>query len=380
MKAIGIILIFIVAAVAADGDFIDKNQISRNSEDLPSSIFNELDNLDLPSLLNVLDLLNFTELINVAVNGKFRQIIIDHYMLPIYHIDTEFVHIRKHRTWDRPSEHNITIGNYASSIKFLRHFGHLITKLAHNPAGFFPREVDELERHIVKYCGGSLIEFDLVDFDYMYRPNWMKALQSVHSIRLGVARKFPLIKFISEEFPHLESFAMNYYPTDCAEVYPSNAHFPNVRKFEIYTDFLSGRTVCGVFPITFDQLESLDIKMSLDVDQITPRILYQNPSLKSFSFINKHPAESEIIEHLKYVPSLEEFTFEWSPETRGMDAFPWQQLKKITFIVSDDLDSQTNRNHLMEIIPNGWNLINEKEDRTASRVSILYYITATKHE
>lgn len=107
-------------------------------------------------------------------------------------------------------------------------------------------------------------------------------------------------------------------------------------------------------------------------DVIAAKILRQNPLIKSFIFLDRSPMRA--IENLKYAPSLEEFIFEWSPEMRGMDDFPWQQLKKITFTTDDYPDNLKNRHSL--IVPHGWHVVNEHQEFYRTR--LMCYITVLR--
>lgn len=109
-------------------------------------------------------------------------------------------------------------------------------------------------------------------------------------------------------------------------------------------------------------------------DVITAKILRQNPLIKSFIFLDRSPMRSTVLENLKYAPSLEEFIFEWSPEMRGMDDFPWQQLKKITFTTDDYPDNLKNRHSL--IVPHGWHVVNEHQEFYRTR--LMCYITVLR--
>lgn len=116
--------------------------------------------MDNYSLMRFFNRLQFDELLNLAgVNSRFHHLI-GHYMLAKHNIHKKVLRLRN---VDHPSitANAINIGKSVTILRFLRHFGHLITKLEYTHKHHTTIEHLKIKHSIQRYCARTLLDIKM---------------------------------------------------------------------------------------------------------------------------------------------------------------------------------------------------------------------------
>lgn len=136
---------------------------SSHSNELNSA--SDLLNLDENSILNILDKLDFNELVLVADAGpRLAELVRDHYMIGKYHIDKLVVIVYDCST-TRLEKDALILCGFQTFLRFTRMYGDLIQNLYYYPEkrAFKPEKIDSMNQHIEQYCSKTVSILHLVD-------------------------------------------------------------------------------------------------------------------------------------------------------------------------------------------------------------------------
>lgn len=113
--------------------------------------------LDDYSLLSIVDHLEFDEMLNFASTSYgFRQLITEHYMIPIYRVHEKVLNIEGGNIKTEIAENSINITKFQSILQLPRNFGHLIKNTTLMSRAIPFKESIEINSYIGKY--GSSID------------------------------------------------------------------------------------------------------------------------------------------------------------------------------------------------------------------------------
>lgn len=377
---------------------------------IPTSDFIDLDDW---SVMNVLDYVAFNDLLTLCnVESGLCQLITKHY-IPKYQIDEKIIRLRSTSLPSIVSDESVHIGGLHQAKVFLRNFGHLITHLKLNED--IERDA-EIREYIVEYCSKTLNELTLCSPDsYFLRdtPTTFTALTKFNlaypkrtDIYPELYRIYPNLKELSftpsllyhtqeteryifemlQRAPELRTFSIDKLPSFdalrtindiqpnlnvlkivyCLDIFEylkhnETIHFNNVNSlFVNVEDKFDTRS--NRFPLEFDRLERLEIRMS-HIDNVPIEMIKRSVRLKSLS-LPTHCEMSDllsILDRVNQTNAIEEVTVPWTSSNglafntnRLMNDYP--TLKIITFGVSDGLASTTNRDALIGMITTAWTI------------------------
>lgn len=148
-----------------------------------------LDLLDEFSLLSILDLMDFEQLFQMADCGeRIRRIIHDHYARPKYKIDSKTIYIGKFRADRNQTEFtgtSIHLRDYLTSLRFIRIFGPIITKLAVSTT-LEPYQSKWIGEYLNEYSTESLTHLNIAIISDKMISNWNKSFTKVVDVKLSV--------------------------------------------------------------------------------------------------------------------------------------------------------------------------------------------------
>lgn len=115
-----------------------------------------LDQLDNYTLLAIFDQMDLTDLMNVAnISIRFRQLIIDHFMLSKHRIHEKVIKIAIPRDYTQDGT-KLIFRHPETILPFLRNFGHLISKIEFAGSGFIETAANQIVKYIEQYSSESL--------------------------------------------------------------------------------------------------------------------------------------------------------------------------------------------------------------------------------
>lgn len=360
-----------------------------------------------------MDHLEIAELNNLAdTSARFRTLITDQYMIPLLQIPKKLIHIGGQKHFHQLTTDDLFIGTFQIILRFLRNFGHLITKLKFiGNSSFSSDEKFAISEYIEKYCSQTLADIHLIESNsYLTNdakrtfPNVLKvtissfsqlnisqihrifpnmlelaltndllaisntstwkqlynSLESMPQLRaLSLSRipSYDQLEFINKILPNLESLAIGYDPSDFPNSIERNVHFANVRHFQVNVLGGTQGITNDSFPVVFDQLATLEMKMN-EFASIPIKCIEENVALTSLTL----PFEiaSRISNNIKELKHLNELKVKWSTDVNAADLMSLMnelnQLDCFTFIVSDLPDKLINLYAVKGILQDEWNV------------------------
>lgn len=181
------------------------------------------------ALLNVFKSLKFNELLNQADKStRSQQLIERHFMIGKYRVHENIIHLNK--LYDGDDITGYFLWQYVSTEKFLRNFGHLITKLEFSSVSFTQQEIRLINQQIVQYCSESLKEISLVNVGFHLIGETGETFQNVVSVNVRYHEIADNLK-LDRIYPHMERLKIvSRYPLNSNSLVRS---YPHLKHFEI---------------------------------------------------------------------------------------------------------------------------------------------------
>lgn len=193
--------------------------------------------------------------------------------------------------------------------------------------------------------------------------------------------EFYVLEYASEYLTNLQSLSLGcfvYRFRDSAgygihlnATNTQNIHFSSVRNFTLTVGWEALESIDQI-PITFEQLEYLEISWSTTFETIVPLITPNNRlKVLSIPLTDTRQSYSNVLTVANDLAELEVIRLQWSNRISVDDTLrimhDLQQLKMITFIVStgDEYDD------LMQLLPNEWQFY----DKFYNEIAEKYYLT-----
>lgn len=199
-----------------------------------------LDDLNNDVLLEIFDYMEFEDLFNLAdSNLKFRELISHRYAIHKYRVHEKLIKLDSFFVKSEKIDFGddiIHVGNTAMLSKFLRNFGHLISRLQIEKNINDEDKFNLICRQIHNYCSESLTEMSLgynTGFSILWKHPFKK-LTKLHLERLSFGSENN-INDLPRIFPSLEKLDfgnfINIHTFKCF-----NDHFPHLEyvKFPFY--------------------------------------------------------------------------------------------------------------------------------------------------
>lgn len=392
-------------------------------------------NLDDFTLLDIFDNLQLEDLLNIAeTHGRFHNLLTDRYMNSKFRFPHSIVHFRKN-----PPKDSITLTNPNTIFQFLRIFGHLIKKMEFMAGHYSAGDVEDIMEQVGNYCSGTLIEMRFVEAgNYVIsRPSQIftntKKLEIQHALNLKgqrIAQVYPALEDLSigmyneelrsqeeidqyewsirdllSSLPNLRALHLNVicsYNLLCniAQKLPAleilkielprsfiipiqnqpAIHFKNVKSLELLYR-VEGDAFASL-PFTFDALETLKISKNY-LTHFPWGLIEQNVGLKRLllPWLGTHDILS-ILNRFNDTHNFEEVEIKWVDTVRGEDTvnlfYQFRSLQKITFIIWKTSEASEQRDVLLALMPNEWQVTDERE--TDYFTFTMLHITVTRSE
>lgn len=378
----------------------------------------KLNELDINSLLGICDHVNFGSLINLAdTNTEFRQLITDRYMIPIFRIHEQVISFEKQDIVMYIPDDTIAIGKVHTILRFLRIFGHLITRVKLSGSQFEEKQTALITRYIDEYCAINLVELDLIDageylisnaerifekarkvhlrnvkqleniqihriypninelsfatdsklaasplYHLQYTQHFGNSLISLAQLRtlsLHGLPTFDLVSVISAKMPQLETLSIAYYVNNF--VVPANqiTHFNKVKTLKISVLEHNESHTINSLPLKFDQLDNLEIFSSL-LHNVPINLIVENVGLRTLSLPTTLRMDEfwPVFDQIQSTHmNLSELTVVWNQlsDARTVKLMTdFQQFNKITFRVNDLSDTRIHLSTLLALVPLEW--------------------------
>lgn len=197
--------------------------------------------------------------------------------------------------------------------------------------------------------------------------NYFAIIEQNPHIQSLVLNQFPrrlFLEAVSEYLPRLKRLSLAWGYLDSYEN-ERNVHFSGVKSFTIdcIRDGLDlDDEILDRFPITFEQLNTLEVK-SLGFNDVPMRLIEQNKRLKVLSLPETDTTDifPRVLSAIQRLRELEAITLQWSDGVgegatlRLMNHFGG--LKRITFI----LNKRSGLNVLKAIVPDEWRQLDSEE-------------------
>lgn len=393
-------------------------------------------NLDEWNLMNILDFLEFDDLLALSdISPTFQRIISDHYMVHKFRLHEQVINIHSNNRSNIFYNDFILIGNLASAKLLLRHFGQFVTKLVFNSE---TEGNEDIRRHVEQHCSENLSELELMkpsgfylsnythrsfinlkklSFSYPQQIDISPAISQIYpaleelSIGLYVQHKrneytefirkllqstphlgalsinelptYNAFRFINDSHPNLEALTIAYDLNIFQNLYDDQmVHFNNVKKLSV--EILNSNEIAGriEFPAMFDQLQILEIRMK-HFSQIPFNIIEQSVKLKALAMPKWHEMADliHILNNVSLTHSIEDIAVVWSSKGAMRSDYTinlladYPKLRNIRFTVIDVDESMVERDALMAMIPIEWKIIKVERNHEAAFQS---FVTITQ--
>lgn len=377
--------------------------------------------------MNILDLLDFGDLVALSqANSRFHHIIRDHYMLQKFQISKKAIYLHRLDGRHQDFADRILITDTLSIEMFLSNFGkdisHLVIgSLAESnpnirqrieqhcwqsletfellvPSNHFSSEINQsfpklmsLKMHYIQQDqappqisriypalrGLSIVTLSKsTSLDREMEQYMRQVFASAPPLRAFSMKFVPshtILKWLNELQPQLQSLAIEYgqgtfyfhdYDDDRDSI-----RFANVRSLTI--DIASVNPLSIPFPLKFDRLERLEIGEFRHIDCIPYDLIECSVGLKVLSMSKWYEMGDmlAILDRVNGTHSIEEVSVVWSSgggmrsmnTDRLLNDYP--KLKKITFSVLDNDETMVQRDNLLGLTRNRWNVYGSRTER-----------------
>lgn len=256
------------------------------------------------SLLIIFDKLNFTELLNVAdASTIFRELIIDHYMIPKYQLHKKVLRVALSEVYYDSETENFNIYTFSIVLRILRNFGHIITKLYFEAAIYDKAEVAIIAEYVEKYCSRSLVEITGNDYP-LSKSN--QSFEKVHIVDFRFSHQMTDFQ-IHRSYPYVEELKIRTYNpvSDDVLVYPC----PYLYKLDFHEvqDSKNASFITNFLRLN-PQLQTLRLEAFVSLELLL--VIRDNvPNLTSLTLAHRKNDffQSKQIIHL---PSVDHFTLD----------------------------------------------------------------------
>lgn len=361
------------------------------------------------------------------INPHLRQWIADNHMLPVLRIHQKTIRFEGTSLRDQPYEaDHLIIRDIQTVRRFLKHFGHLITKMVLVGQSYHDTQTTEICHLIATHCSASLQEIDLrasgsylisdtdvtfpnvlnVKLDYFnYTDNLqihrifpaMEQLtleidevktiepgahldrnlanichsvrfnEKLQSLNLRKPRVSMLdLQVINENLPNLVSLEVRA-PILADIKYP--VHFENVKNFTC--SLLEGVGRDQTCPITFEHLEALTLNSILTKHTDLPfKLVQQNAAVQSLKMplVGSEIASNELINHIEATHNLRGMEITWMVMRGRSEPLPnFSAFQRMKFVIRNGNDKMEERASVMKKLPSEWTIV--EETKKDSRVS-----------
>lgn len=171
-----------------------------------------LHNLDEWNLMNILDFLEFDDLLALSdISPTFRHLISDHYLVHKFRVHKKVINIHSNNRANIFYDKFILIGNLASAKLLLRHFGQLVTKLVLNSEA---EGNEEIRRYVKQHCTENLGELELItpsDFFLSDPDHTSRPCINLKKLRFSYPQKIDISPSISQIYPALEELSIRLH-------------------------------------------------------------------------------------------------------------------------------------------------------------------------
>lgn len=187
--------------------------------------------------------------------------------------------------------------------------------------------------------------------DFSYLQNLFQTNPQLQSLQFNKLITFQMLEAIRNDLPNLKTLSITRREGDFFDA-NQTIHFVHVRNLilqKIVTDF-DGR---NEFPITFDDLKSLEIASLLHPPLID--LIQKNKNIQRLSVMYRGVIDSmqTLLETVRGLDNLNEITFWWSSRMNANEAAQFfkqmKELKRFT-IISWKRDLE----HLFSCMPENW--------------------------
>lgn len=183
-------------------------------------------------MLSIFDYADLFELTSLAgVNDRFRDLIATHYMLPVYQVDRKAIRFVATSSPSVDSD-AITFNSAKTIVQFVRHFGHLITKLKFSTTRFTAAATLTIDAHIAEHCAQTLHELDLVDPTAVLLNDTGATFERVHTLTIASFKPWQSLA-IHRIYPAMRKLTF----TASTHVPPLNRHFLPLTDLALSVDY-----------------------------------------------------------------------------------------------------------------------------------------------
>lgn len=190
--------------------------------------------LDAYNLMNILDTLDFDSLINLsAASPSLHSLITDHYMIPKFRIHEKLIFINGNIKLSASiiADDDIFIGKIGVVSRFLRLYGHIITRLKVDATRLLETEMVEFGQLIREHCSSTLLEFQLTESPELVFASQANHFASVRHFSIDIRSNEPLADVsIRLTFDHLQTLEIGVreYETWAAELIERNGELVTI--------------------------------------------------------------------------------------------------------------------------------------------------------
>lgn len=372
-----------------------------------------------------------TKMLLADTNPTLRQWITNNHMLPVLRIHEKTIRFEGTQIRDYPFEpDHLIIRDIKTVHRFLKHFGHLITKVALIGPSYHDAHTTEISQLIAVHCSNNLREIDLresgtylisdtnatfpnvlnVKLDYynfadvnlqIHRifpameqlivdigavsttePGThfdailahvcysLRSIENLRSLNLRKPRVSMLdLQVINENLPNLVNLNVQA-PIRTDNEY--SVHFRNVNNFTCsILEYVGHDQPC---PITFDHLETLRISSLLSKStHMAFKLIEQNSQLKSLSMplVGSEIMLNGLINRIQTTHNLVDMEMKWNVMRDRNEPLPdFSGFQRMTFVIRNGNEKMEERESVMEKLPGEWTVVDEtKEESKVSRAN-----------
>lgn len=138
------------------------------------------------------------------ISPEFNELIADRYMKPIHKIHEKKLIIENTNINEIVISDKIHIGQYEIALKFLRIFGHLITKMEFNGDKFYTYQIMAIGHSIAHHCSNSLVELEINHGDDYLISDSARIFSKVTTLSLWMHKYLDRFQ-LNRIYPKLES-------------------------------------------------------------------------------------------------------------------------------------------------------------------------------